>query len=243
MLPENCESGGGVKNIIIQYLFRKTDNSREEFQFELNGRSLELIGNIPVRLPTWTALDFYQCPNCPLDIDIHPYCPLAANMVNIVSRFEDLISFDEIRVDVITEERRISQHTTAQIGISAMMGLVIATSGCPHAAFFKPMARFHLPLASKEETIFRATSMYLLAQYFLKKAGHFADLELEGLTGIYDNMQIINLAIVERLRAATKTDSSINAIVILDNYAKSLPFAIEKSLEDIRYLFSSFLIN
>jgi hypothetical protein len=122
-----------------------------------------------------------------------------------------------------------------------MMGLVIATSGCPRTAFFKPMARFHLPLASKEETIFRATSMYLLAQYFLKKDGHFADLELKGLRRIYDNMQIINRATVERLRAATKTDSSINAIVILDNYAKSMPFAIEKSLEDIRYLFSSFL--
>jgi len=232
-----------MKNVMILYCFQKKDTSREDFQFELDGTRLELIGNVPDRLPNWTELDFYQCPNCSFDIDIHPYCPLAVNMVNIVSRFEDLISFDEIRVDVITEERRISQHTTAQIGISSMMGLVIATSGCPHAAFFKPMARFHLPLASKEETIFRATSMYLLAQYFLKKAGHFADLELEGLTGIYDNMQIINLAIVERLRAATKTDSSINAIVILDNYAKSLPFAIEKSLEDIRYLFSSFLVN
>jgi hypothetical protein len=122
-----------------------------------------------------------------------------------------------------------------------MMGLVIATSGCPHAAFFRPMARFHLPLASKEETIFRATSMYLLAQYFLKKAGRAADFDLAGLIKIYDNMQIINNSIVERLRAATTTDSSVNAIVILDNYAKSLPFAIEKSLEDIRYLFSPFL--
>ena len=124
-----------------------------------------------------------------------------------------------------------------------MMGLVIATSGCPHAAFFKPMARFHLPLASKVETIFRATSMYLLAQYFLKNAGKCADFELEGLSQIYANMQIINMAVAERLRAATKTDSSVNAIVILDCYAKSLPFAIEKSLEDVRYLFSPFLNN
>jgi hypothetical protein len=243
MLQQNCGSGGGVKNIVIQYFFRRPDNSREEFQFELNGMSLELVGNIPLRLPAWTALDFYQCPNCKLDILAHPHCPLAVNLVNIVSRFEDLISYDEIRVNVITEERRISQQTTAQIGISSMMGLVIATSGCPHAAFFKPMARFHLPLASKEETIFRATSMYLLAQYFLKKDGQSADLELKGLSQIYDNMQIINLAIVERLRAATTTDSSVNALVILDNYAKSMPYAIEKSLEDIRYLFSSFLVN
>ena len=231
-----------MRNIIIQYRFQKPDNSQEDLSFELDAISLELISNVPERLPTWTELSFYQCPNCLFDIVTHTHCPLAVNMVNIVNRFEDLISYDKIRVDVTTEERRISQRTTAQNGISSMMGLVIATSGCPHTAFFRPMARFHLPLASKEETIFRATSMYLLAQYFLKKAGQAADFDLEGLTKIYDNMQIINNAIVERLRAATTTDSSVNAIVILDNYAKFLPFAIEKSLEDIRYLFSPFLI-
>lgn len=232
-----------MKNVMIQYCFQKSDNSRENFQFELDGLCLELIGNIPDRLPYWTELDFFQCSNCSLDIDTHPNCPLAVNMVDIVYRFEDLISFDKIQVDVITEERRISQQTTAQIGISSMMGLVIATSGCPHAAFFKPMARFHLPLASKEETIFRATSMYLLAQYFLNQSGQSADLELKELSRIYDNMQVVNLAIAERLRAVSKTDSSINAIVILDNYAKSLPFAIEKSLQDIRYLFASYFSN
>ncbi|UCD80107.1 MAG: hypothetical protein JSW26_01345 [Desulfobacterales bacterium] len=232
-----------MKNTMIRYHFSKTDNSREDFKFELSAASLELISNIPDHPPIWTELDFHQCSNCPLDVASHPHCPLAVNMVNIVNRFEDLISYDKIRVDVTTEERCISQITTAQLGISSMLGLVIATCGCPHAAFFRPMARFHLPLASKEETIFRATSMYMLAQYFLKKAGQFADFELHGLTSIYDNMQIVNIAIVARLRAATKTDSSINAIVILDNYAKYLPYAIEKSLQDIRYLFSRFLSN
>ena len=232
-----------MQNTRIQYHFRRTGNFREAFVFELAAADLELISHMPVRPPAWTELDFHQCPNCPLDISTHPFCPLAANLVNIVNRMESLISYDEIRVDVITAERIISQVTTAQIGISSMLGLVIATSGCPHAAFFRPMARFHLPLASKEETIFRATSMYLLAQYFVKKDGRTADLELEGLTRIYDNMQIVNIAIVERLREATKTDSSINAIVILDNYAKSLPYAIEKSLDEIRHLFSPFLAN
>jgi hypothetical protein len=230
-----------VQNTLIQYHFRKADNSREDFIFELDAAGLELVSNIPDHPPVWTELDFYQCANCPLDVLTQPYCPLAVNMVNIVHRFEDLISYDKIRVDVTTAERCISQITTAQIGISSMLGLVIATCGCPHAAFFRPMARFHLPLASKEETIFRATSMYLLAQYFLKKAGRAADLELEGLARIYDNMQIINTAIAKRLRAATKTDSSINAIVILDNYAKFLPYAIDKSLEDIRHLFAPYL--
>jgi hypothetical protein len=230
-----------VHNTVIQYQFRKADDTREDFKFELDAVSLELIGNIPDRPPSWTELNFHQCSNCPLDVSHHPYCPLAVNLVNIVPRFDDLISYDKIRVHVKTHERCISQVTTAQSGISSMLGLVIATSGCPHAAYFKPMARFHLPLASREETIFRATSMYLLAQYFQKKDGQVADLEFEGLSRIYADMQIVNIAIIERLRAATRTDSSINAIVILDNFAKTLPFAIEKSLEDIRYLFAPFL--
>ncbi len=122
-----------------------------------------------------------------------------------------------------------------------MMGLVIATCGCPHASFFKAMGRFHLPLASNEETIFRATSMYLLAQYFLKMEGRRADLELEGLTNIYHNMQIVNVAIANRLRSTSMSDTLINAIVILDNFAKNLPYAIEKSLKDLRHLFLPFL--
>ena len=231
-----------MKSILTEYCFRLPDNSSETFRLELNPHSLELTGNIPESLPDWSKLGFHQCPHCPLDINNNPYCPLAANLVSIVKRFDGLISYDKIRVDVITQERRISQNTTAQKAISSMMGLVIATCGCPHTAFFKAMGRFHLPLASNEETIFRATSMYLLAQYFLRMEGRQADLELKGLTKIYQNMQIVNVAIAKRLRSTSISDSSINAIVILDNYAKSLPYAIDKSLDDLRHLFLPFLV-
>ncbi len=232
-----------MNTIVIEYCFRFPDNSSEEFKLELNPLNLELVGNIPQSLPEWTKLDFHQCPHCPLDVSTSPHCPLAANIVNIVLKFNGLISYDKIWVDVITQERRITQYTTAQKAISSMMGLVIATCGCPHTAFFKAMGRFHLPLASNEETLFRATSMYLLAQYFLKMEGRPAKLELEGLTKIYRNMQIVNVAIATRLRSTSISDSSINAIVILDNFAKSLPHAIEKSLKDLRHLFLPFFSN
>ncbi|MCP4689387.1 MAG: hypothetical protein GY859_15140, partial [Desulfobacterales bacterium] len=89
--------------------------------------------------------------------------------------------------------------------------------------------------------IFRATSMYMLAQYFLKNAGRPADFELTGLREIYRGLQIINTYIARRLREATRTDSSINAVILLDIYAQTLPLAIEKSLEDMRYMFEPFL--
>jgi hypothetical protein len=160
--------------------------------------------------------------------------------VNLVQRFDGLLSHEKVDMEVVTEERTITQKTTAQRGISSLMGLVIAASGCPHTALLRPMARFHLPFASNEETVYRATSMYLLAQYFLKKEGAHSDLELDGLARIYENMQIINVAVAERLRAATTTDSSVNAIVVLDVYAKTVEMVIEGSLERIRYLFSPY---
>ncbi|MBW2441420.1 MAG: hypothetical protein JRH12_13160 [Deltaproteobacteria bacterium] len=223
---------------VIRYCFRMPDNSREDFRFELNAENLEFRGNLTEGLPPWTKLEFHQCANCPLDAAAHPHCPLAINIYNIVQRLDGLNSYDEITVEVVTKQRWIAQRTTAQLAISSMMGLVIAACGCPHTAFFKPMAWFHLPLASKEETVFRATSFYMLAQYYCQKEGRAADFEFEGLAKIYQNMQTVNCAIARRLRVATANDSSVNAIVILDSFAQIVPFAIEESLEELRYLFS-----
>jgi hypothetical protein len=224
----------------IKYYFTLPEGVREVFNLQFDAQELELVGSIQDVLPPWTKLDFHQCPNCPLTPVTHPHCPLAAQLVDIVRRFEGLVSYSEIQVDVMTAERFITQETTVQRGMSSLMGLVMATSGCPHMAFFKPMARFHLPFASAEETVYRATSMYLLAQYFLHKEGHPADLDLTGLREIYKNIEIVNVAVAKRLRTATEADSAINAIILLDIYTKAIPVVIEESLEEIRYLFASF---
>jgi hypothetical protein len=224
----------------IKYYFTLPEGVREVFNLQFDAQELELVGSVQDVLPPWTKLDFHQCPNCPLMPDTHPHCPLAAQLVDIVQRFEGLVSYSEIQVDVMTAERFITQETTVQRGMSSLMGLVMATSGCPHMAFFKPMARFHLPFASAEETVYRATSMYLLAQYFLHKEGHQADLDLTGLREIYNNIEIVNVAVAKRLRTATEADSAINAIILLDIYTKAIPVVIEESLEEIRYLFAPF---
>lgn len=230
--------------ISIRYCFKFGDGpdaGEEVFDLQLDAKNLELQDNIPKVLPDWAKLDFCQCSNCSLDLQEHPYCPMAANLVNIVKRFDSLISYNEIHLVVTTKERTISQFTTIQRGVGSLMGLVIATCGCPLSVYFKPMARFHLPLANNQETIYRAASMYLLAQYFLRKRGKPVDWNLKGLEDIYNNIQVVNYTIAERLRAATKTDSVLNALVELDIYAQTLSLVIEDSLEDIRFLFDSYL--
>lgn len=120
------------------------------------------------------------------------------------------------------------------------MGLIMATSGCPRTAFLKPMARFHLPFASEEETVYRVTSMYLLAQYFLGLEGQTDDDGFSGLTRLYGELEYVNTAMAKRLRAATETDSSLNAIVLLDLFAKTVPWALNRSLSDLRHLFAPY---
>jgi uncharacterized protein (DUF2236 family) len=140
-------------------------------------------------------------------------------------------------MEVTTPERMVTKNTTAQRAVSSLMGLVMATSGCPHMAFLKPMARYHLPFATQEETIFRAVSTYLLEQYFRHKQGLSTDLELENLKEIYAEIRIVNNAIASRLRTVSVQDSAVNAVVQLDMFAQILPYSIEDSLEDLRYLF------
>ena len=102
------------------------------------------------------------------------------------------------------------------------------------------MARHHLPFASQEETICRATSAYLLAQYLLKKEGRVSEFNFEKLNDIYKNMQIVNVEVAKRLRNAAEADSAVNAIVLLDFHAQTLPLAIEESLEEIRYIYQPY---
>ena len=120
------------------------------------------------------------------------------------------------------------------------MGLIMATSGCPRTAFLKPMARFHLPFASEEETVYRVTSMYMLAQYFLGLEGQTDVDGFSGLTRMYGELEYVNTAMAKRLRAATETDSSLNAIVLLDLFAKTVPWALNRSLSDLRHLFTPY---
>jgi len=224
----------------VQYTFTGPEGVKEAFNLKIDTETIERVHAPVVKPPSWAELSFEQCPHCPLSADAHPYCPVAVNLVVIVDSFKGLMSYEQIHLEVVVEDRHIAQETTVQKGISSLMGLLIATSGCPYTQFFKPMARFHLPLASQAETVFRATASYLLAQYFLHRDGMPVDYELTGLTGIYEDMQVVNVHVAKRLRSAIETDPAVNAIILLDVYSKSMPIVIEDSLEEIRPLFESF---
>lgn len=225
----------------IQYCFKFPDGRQQTYDLKLDAKTLDLVVDLPEKSPLWTSLDFHQCPNCTLTLQENPHCPSAVSLISLVTSCSRVLSYDDVQVEILTPERTVSKYTNAQKGLSSLIGLMMATSGCPHTSYFKPMARFHLPLATEEETIYRAASMYLLAQYFLYKQECDIDLELNGLKTIYENIHIVNRAMAERLRAASQEDSSVNALIILDLFAKTLPYAIKDSLKEIRYLFKPFI--
>jgi len=225
--------------IAICYNFNLPGGRQETFLLQLDPESLDLLTDPGPSLPDWTRLDYHQCPNC-RGMEHVSHCPVAVGLARIVDRFTTMLSYEQVELTVITAEREIRQKTSIQRAISSYMGLVMATCGCPHTLFLRPMARFHLPLASEEETLYRALSMYALAQYFVAKESGKADLEFQGLERAYTHLQQVNQAMVLRLRAASDKDSSINALINLDMYAKAMPYVIEDSLDELRYLFACY---
>lgn len=226
----------------ITYRFTLPDQEKITFDLVFDARSLELQHKEREKPPSWTSLEHEQCTNCRLDPVSSPYCPVALNLVPVIERFDHLMSFDKVMVEVITPERRVVQKTSAQEGISSLMGLLIAGSSCPATHFFKPMARFHLPFANKNETMWRAAATFLLARYFTEEGLQAKDMDLGGLVDIYNDVAQLNDAMVDRLRSATTKDSTVNALVHLDVFAKFLTPPLEDTLSHIKPIFDPYLV-
>ena len=225
----------------ISYQFCTEDGAQRSFNVDFDQAGLALQSVSDRALPDWTRLECHQCPGCPLTQAAVAHCPMAAALVDVQSFAVHLDSFNPLTVTVIMPEREIHTVVPVQRALSSLMGLLIATCACPDVAWLRPMARFHLPMASEEETIYRATSMYLLAQYFRYKAGAEPDLELQGLQRRYRRLHEINMAMAARLRSTIEKDASINAVILLDMFAKAMPYSVDDSVAELEELFRTYL--
>jgi hypothetical protein len=226
----------------IQYIIKLKDNTEEHFDYSLDGETFEIEENLNAEnLPKWTELGFKQCSICPLNAEEHKHCPVAVQLHGIVERFHKTRSIDEVELHVVTEERTMIKTTALQNAISSLLGLVFPICGCPKTAGMKPLARFHVPMASEEETVFRVASMYLMAQYFINNNGQQGTFDFTGLVNIYDDLHILNKAVASRLQHVTKSDSVKNAITLLDMYSSLVPALLQDQLVEIRGFFTSFL--
>ncbi len=229
-----------TEQVCYEYLF--ADGSRQRFCFELRMPSLELVVQDHQAMPEWTALAYRQCPNCPMEESESSRCPAAAALVPASDAFGDRVSYEQVEVVIGTPHRTYQKVCTLQEAVCSLMGLLMATCGCPVMDKLRPMAFVHLPFSTMEQTTYRAVSMYLLAQYFRKRRGMEPDWELKSLARTYEEIRKVNMAFADRLRSIQGKDANLNAIAQLDNHADMAEFSIKSEWwEEIEGAFYAYL--
>ncbi|MDO8805036.1 MAG: hypothetical protein Q7R35_11440 [Elusimicrobiota bacterium] len=216
--------------MFYKYIIKFDSGEEKTIDIELDPSTLNITPKITADFPEWTLLDYGKCIVCPFNDASHKYCPIAQNLAEVTNMFSDKASTMIVDARVVTKEREYFKRTSLQSALSSVIGIYMVTSGCPVMEILKPMARHHLPFASLNETVFRSISSYLLQQYFRKKKGLEPDWELQKLGKAYETIEVLNRAIVDRVRRASQKDANYNALIILDVFAKMVPFTIDQSL-------------
>lgn len=226
------------ETVTIKYTLKSTDM---DFKVDLvfDKKDFSLLKH-KAGEKNWTRLAVHKCSHCPLNEEDFPFCPLASSIESVIFKIHKFLSYDEVHAQVEYKNRIISSDITMQRALSSLLGLIIPTSGCPHTEYFRPMCRYHLPFADNEETFYRATTMFLLAQYFIHKKSGCIPTDFSRLETIYNNIHIVNTQICKRLREFCESDSPLNAITILDMLTVSLHSAFKHDLDKFESYFSAF---
>ncbi len=223
---------------MVKYVFELENDTR--VRFDVDPERTPAPPDAPEGTPgepDWVALEYQQCDNCPLETASCRRCPAAADLLHILQAFRDVDSTARATVYVVTQERTYMRRCDVQTGLGSLVGLVMATSGCPILSRMKPMARTHLPFASIEETIFRTASAYLLEQYFVARRGAAPDFELDGLRDLYARLSVVNVAFARRIRTAAERDAGLNAITQLFSIGTLVSLSLDENLDLIAPMF------
>lgn len=196
---------------------------------------LPILGQaVATLLPSWTALGVSRCPGCPLKDDDDAPCPAAVAVADVVGAVSDIASIDEVDVVVTMAERSIKKRTTGAVAARSVMGLLMATSGCPVLEVMRPLARHHLPFASEEEWLFRLVGLHLLKSWFAAEDGVVGDVSLQALPAYLRQLKELNTAFAARMRTACEKDAAPNAMVQLFSLSVGAGFDVDEGLGSLR---------
>lgn len=210
----------------IIYFFRLESGTSSRFDVEFDRPQ---AGG---ELPDWTLLEVDKCPHCPLPDAPGARCPAAADLVPVVAGFSELSSIDRVDVHVMTPEYEARKRTDTQTALSALMGLIFATSACPILGRLLPLAHMHMPFANPTERVYRIVSMHLLGSFL-----HGESPGLDGLDRLFADIDRLNQAFCARLNRALQRDAGINALLALHSRSMLASLSIEPEMENIRAWF------
>lgn len=212
-------------------------NIHYEFCFE-DGRRIEfrVTDQCPVpdtSVPAWAKLGHCQCAGCPLAAEETPYCPAAMRILPVVEKFQAEDAYEKVVVRVTDEHREYRKETSLEEALRSLLGLEMATSGCPVLAELRFMAVHHLPFASTEEFILRTVSHYLVEQYFVWRHQGNPDWELGGLVERNQRLQQVNQALWQRIHTVCQGDSNLKVLLNFFSMASSVSFSLESQLRKL----------
>ena len=234
--------GNEIEKIYFSYRFVFENGEEKTFEIALDSSSLNIIRGENILNPNWTLRKEFGCEimECPLKDSDH--CHIAVNLQNVIDFFSDIPSYEKVKIYVSSPERDYFKDTSVQHGVGSILGILMVSSGCPVLGKLKPLVRHHLPFASIEETEFRVFSMYLLAQLLKYRKGEKPDWDLDGLKKLYEDIRKINQNVATKIADLEHKDASINAIIVLNNFADSVTFSIDDNdLSQVEYLFKEWL--
>lgn len=220
----------------VDYLFEFDNGNAWEYRLTFDATS-SLVPAESVEIKEWTRLTTEQCPNCPLRESDMLQCPVARNLDAVVEDSKDSISCSRAVVTIDTPERTFRKECATQEGLLALFGLVMASSGCPHLDWFRPLGRFHLPFASLEENLFRTLSLQLLKQFFNDPESDLRSCP-EKIKAHYKEIETINHAFIGRIRSYCNGDADKNAIAALDVFVQLFQFQYSSNFKTLKNLFT-----
>lgn len=216
------------QQIVYKYTFVFTEEKKIEFVLTFDSENFNLQTQNVESYPEWTYLSYHKCHICPLNETETKYCPTAVSLVPLINTFSSFTSYENVELRVETPQRIYIKNTTVQKGLSSLIGLYMTTTNCPILSKLKPLARFHLPVATAEETFFRVVSMFLIQQYLLLQQGKTPDWTLKDLTNLYEDIKIVNKSFCDRISSVIEKDASVNALIILNCFAEWIYLTIKK---------------
>ena len=221
------------RKLIYLFEFDEGTTWRYELQFD---KKHHFVPRPEVHPKPWTALEYHQCSNCPLNKSEFPQCPVARNLDQMVEDSKSTLSWTRARVTVESPERLYKKECATQDGLRSLFGVVMASSNCPHLDWLRPLARFHLPFADLEETLFRSLSLQLLDD-FLNKAGGGFEESITRLNARYLEVEKVNHSFVDRIRTYCQADADKNAIAALDISVQLFPYQLSSNFQSLRTYF------
>lgn len=205
-----------MRTISYEFEFEDKTTWKYDLQFDEEQRLVPLQSKT---VRPWTQLSHHKCSHCPLKSADHPQCPVARDIDSIVEESKGCFSYKVAKVTVRTPERDYVKTGATQQGLQSIFGLIMASSACPHLAWFRPLARFHLPFAALDETLFRVLSLQLLSEFFSKQRLEAAA-STENIAKLYKAVEIVNHTFIGRVRSYCSGDADKNALAGLDLFAQ-----------------------